>query len=167
MLLGLAGGALALGLYVERLADTETNVCPICHRVIVPGGVHEDAETGLSTELGSALRERGISFTTEQGETSYLNVLVYRFQQRRGGNFSVERPASVGYHVHLIGPGGLKVYVFQETQQALSETLRLLDFPAARGEADHCGGVRREAVEKALDSMAQRARLAARTRAVR
>ena len=98
---------------------------------------------------------KGHHYTRRTGETSYLNVLVYRFQERRGGNFSVERPASVGYHVHLFDQDGLlKVFVFDETQQPLSENIfALLHFPAGGGRS---GSLRselaREGVEKAVDS---------------
>jgi hypothetical protein len=157
LFVGLSGTASALGLYVERLEDTETNTCPVCHRTIVPGVVHENAEAILTTEFGGALLARGISFTTDEGEARYLNVLVYRFQERRGGNFSVERPASVGYHVHLFGPAGLtKVVVFDETQQALSENIfGFFTFLRRGAKWITAEALAREGVDKALDDLAE------------
>ena len=153
----LAGNAFPLGLYVERLLDMESNVCPVCHRVIVPGGIHENAESVLTTEFGGGLKERGISFTTDEGETQYLNVLVYRFQERRGGNFSVERPASVGYHVHLFDKAGLiKMFIFDETQQPLSENVfRFFTFLRRGMKWITAEALAREGVDKALDSLAE------------
>ena len=69
VLVGLSGPAHAIGLYVERLDDTNVNFCPVCHRVIVPGGIHENAEDVIATELGGALIDAGISYTQEPGET--------------------------------------------------------------------------------------------------
>ena len=98
---GLSGPALAIGLYVERLDDMSVNICPVCHRVIVPGSIHENAEDVVTTEMGGALIDAGISYTRSRARRASLNVLIYRFQERRGGEFSVERPASVGFHVHF------------------------------------------------------------------
>ena len=96
---------LAAGLYVERLQNPDIAICPYCHRVIAPGGIHQNAEDILETEFGGSLEEQGITYTTKPGQATYLNVFVYRFQERRGGNFSVVRPASVGFHVHLFQEG--------------------------------------------------------------
>lgn len=124
LLAGLSAQAFALGLYVERLDETNATVCPVCHRVIAPGGIHERAEDVIATQLGGALIEAGIGYTREPGEIRRLDVLIYRYQERRGGNFSVERPASVGFHVHFFDSSGLmKVFVFDETQQPLSENV--------------------------------------------
>ncbi len=124
VLVGLSASAYAIGLYVERLNDLNANFCPVCHKVIVPGGIHENAEDVIETELGGALIDAGIDYTEEPGETRRLDVLIYRFQERRGGAFSVERPASVGFHVHLFDESGLaKVFVFDETQRPLSENV--------------------------------------------
>ena len=83
VLVGLSGSAHAIGLYVERLDDANANFCPVCHQVIVPGGIHENAEDVIATELGGALGDAGISYTQEPGEARCLNVLIYRFQERR------------------------------------------------------------------------------------
>jgi hypothetical protein len=59
VLVGLSGSAHAIGLYVERLDDLNVNFCPVCHQLIMPGGIHENAEDVIGTELGGALRSRG------------------------------------------------------------------------------------------------------------
>ncbi len=130
LLVGLAGPAFAFGLYVRQLESANASTCPVCGRAIMAGGIHETALDTLDTEFGGGLERRGIPFTRDAGEKSYLQVLVYRYQERLGGNMSVERPASVGFHAHLFDEGRLiKMYRFDETQQALSENvLRFFTF---------------------------------------
>ena len=156
VLAGLSGPAHAIGLYVERLDDMNVNVCPVCHRLIVPGSIHENAEDVITTELGGALFDAGISYTQEPGETPCLNVLIYRFQERRGGAFSVERPASVGFHVHFFDSSGLaKVFVFDETQQPLSENVfSFFTFLKRKATWITAGDLAREGVRKAVDFFA-------------
>ncbi len=116
--------AFAFGLYVDILENPNAVTCPVCHKPIMAGGIHETAQATLDTEFGAGLEKRGIKFTREKGERSYLEVFVYRYQERLGGNFSVERPASVGFHAHLYdGRQMIKMYRFDETQQALSENV--------------------------------------------
>ncbi len=156
LFLCLSASAHALGLYVERLQDANVNFCPVCHQVIVPGSIHETAEGLVTTEFGGALEERGLSYTQAPNETVRLEVLIYRFQERRGGNFSVERPASVGFHVHFFDRNGLeKVYVFDETQQPLLENLfRIFTFFKRKGTWITAADLAREGVLKAIDFFA-------------
>ena len=158
----LSFSAHALGLYVERLGDADLDRCPVCHQVIVPGGIHENAEEVLATEFGGALGEKGISYTRAPGETYRLQVLIYRFQERRGGDFSVERPASVGFHVHYFDRNGLvKVFVFDETQQPLSENVfGLFTFLKRKAKWITAGELAREGVRKAVDFFADDLRAA-------
>jgi hypothetical protein len=152
----LSGPAHAIGLYVERLDDTNVNICPICHRVIMPGSIHENAEDVILTELGGALSDAGITYTQEPGKTPHLNVLIYRFQERRGSAFSVERPASVGFHVHYFDSSGLKdVFVFDETQQPLFDNIfRLFTFLRRGARWITAEELSREGVLKAVDFLA-------------
>ena len=156
VLVGLSGSAHAIGLYVERLDDLNVNFCPVCHQLIMPGGIHENAEDVIGTELGGALIEEGIDYSEEPGEARRLNVLIYRFQERRGGAFSVERPASVGFHVHLLDERGLvKVFVFDETQQPLMENIfGFFTFLKRKGRWITAGELSREGVRKAVDFFA-------------
>ena len=148
--------ALAIGLYVERLQDPSVAICPYCHRVIAPGGIHQNAESILMTEFGGSLDGQGVTYTTEPGQANYLNVFVYRFQERQGGNFSVVRPASVGFHVHLFQEGKLtKVFVFDETQQPLSDNLfRIFTFLQRGATWITAGELAREGVHKAVGDFA-------------
>ena len=157
LLLCLSTRALAVGLYVERLEDPDAIVCPICHRPIIPGGIHENAVNIVSTEFGGSLGDHGIAYTTEKGQPAYLNVFIYRFQERRGGNFSVVQPASVGFHVHLFEDGHLKdVFVFDETQQPLSDNIfRFFTFLKRGGKWITAGELAREGVHKAVDALSE------------
>ncbi|MGD0487022.1 MAG: hypothetical protein ABSB94_07500 [Syntrophorhabdales bacterium] len=163
VLAGLSGQAFAIGLYVERLTDMNVNVCPVCHQVIVPGSIHEDAEDLITTALGGALDEKGVGYTQELGVTPCLSVLIYRFQERRGGAFSVERPASVGFHVHLFDSSGLaKVFVFDETQRPLSENVfGFFTFLRRGARWITAGELSREGVGKAVDFFADDLKAAA------
>ena len=156
LLAGLSVEASALGLYVERLEDTGVNVCPVCHRMILPGGIHQNAVDILATEMGGTLEERGLDYTDAPGEARALNVLIYRFQEREGGNFSVVRPASVGFHVHLYeGDKISDVFVFDETQQALSENIfRFFTFLRRGAKWITAGELAREGIHKAIDALA-------------
>ncbi len=153
---GLTASASGIGLFVERLRDLNAERCPYCQRVIRPGDIHESAETILSTEFGGRLQEKGLS-TTDEKETRSLKVLIYRFQERRGGNFAVERPASVGFHVHLYdGPTLLRVFVYDETQRPLSENVfRFPTFVRRGARWVTAGELAREGVDKAVDALTE------------
>lgn len=156
LLVCLAGRAFAVGLYVERLQDPEATTCPYCHRQITTGGIHENAESIMATQVGGYLAERGIPYTAEKGQTPSLNVFIYRFQERQGGNFSVIRPASVGFHMHLYdGDTLVGVFAFDETQQPLSENvLRIFTFFKRGAKWITAGELAREGVHKGVDSFA-------------
>jgi hypothetical protein len=149
--------AAEVGLYIERLDRPNVIECPYCHKAIVAGGIHESAERTLATEFGGSLTEKGIIFTQEKGQTRYLHVFVYRFQERQGGNFSVIRPASAGFHTHLFEGGTLlQTIVFDETQQPLSENvLRLFTFIRRGGKWITVGELAREGVQKSVDRFAE------------
>jgi hypothetical protein len=52
----------------------------------------------------------------------YIEVLMYRYRERQGGNFAVTKPASVGFHMHLLEGNILKkLFVFDKEQKPLSE----------------------------------------------
>ncbi len=144
-----------IGLFVERLKDPNAVRCPHCGKPIAPGSLHESAETVISTQLQRRLDEKGIAHTGEKGQPRSLNVLIYRFEERRGGNFAVERPASVGFHVHLYDGDTLaKVEIFDETQRPLSENIfRFFTFLRRGGKWITADSLAREGVDAAVDSI--------------
>jgi hypothetical protein len=113
-----------LAVVVERVADSSVDKCKYCGRHIKPGEIHKDAQIVIEGQLRNQLTERDIGISMDKKNSRYVNVLVYRFEERRGGNFAVEKPAGVGFHMHLMeGSTVGKIFVFDEDQQALSQNV--------------------------------------------
>jgi len=119
-----AAEAPAIGIYADRLLDTNLVACPYCGRPIRTGAIHQDAEAVLIDELRQGLADNGISYALGRENQRTMQAFVFRFEERRGGNFAVEKPASVGFHLHLMDQQRvIKVFAFNETQQPLSEDI--------------------------------------------
>lgn len=114
-----------LGIVVERFEDGgKIDRCPYCGKLVKAGNVHKDAELILGKALKDGLTARDIGYRENDKEGTYLELLVYRFEERKGGNFAVDRPAGVGFHMHLMESGTVRrVFVFDESQEALSNNL--------------------------------------------
>jgi len=113
-----------LGLSVERIQDIHVDRCHYCGRSFKGGSIHRNAEMVVMEKMKESLTERNIGFREDTKQGRYIHVLIYKYEERRGGNFAVERPASVGFHMHLMeGNTVYKTYQFDEYQQALSENL--------------------------------------------
>lgn len=113
-----------IAIYAERLHDPSLYSCPHCGRPIRPGPVHQDAEAILLDELRQGLADNGIKYSLLRSDAKSIEVFVFRFQERQGGNFAVDKPASVGFHLHLIDQKRVvKVFEFDETQQPLSDNI--------------------------------------------
>jgi hypothetical protein len=155
LIAGTCGSASAIGLTVERLDNPSAVECPQCHKVIVAGGIRESAETTLVSEFGGSLAERGIAYGQQKDQLRRLHVLVYRYQERQGGDFSVVRAASVGFHAHLYEGDNLAgVFVFDETQQPLSENvLRFFTFVRRGAKWITAAELAREGVQKAVNAL--------------
>ena len=115
-----------LGIVVEQLKDgDQTTRCPYCGRTISPGVIHTDAANVVREKLKTALTDRntGYSDGIKKGQP-YINVLIYRYQERKGGNFAVEKPASVAFHMHLMKDNVVgKIFTYAEEQKALTQNL--------------------------------------------
>lgn len=114
------------GIYVERIEDAEgLERCRVCGRIIGIGSMHMDAEVIVENHLKNALNDLEIDYIDHKGTGRYIHVLIYKFTERKGGNLAVDKPASVGLHIHLIEKNNVfkRVYVFEETQQALSQNV--------------------------------------------
>lgn len=123
-----AGTLFAVGdvwVEIERFQGGEGfATCPYCRRQIKVGRIHKDAETIIKKRVQDDLIERGIGLKEDKGQSQYINILIYRFEERKGGNFAVEKPAGVGFHMHLMKDNVVgRVFVFDEDQQALSQNL--------------------------------------------
>lgn len=110
---------------IERFEGSDRFApCRYCGRQIKTGRIHRDAETLIKKSVQDHLTERGIGLRESKGASPFINILVYRFEERKGGNFAVEKPAGVGFHMHLMEGSVLgRVFVFDEDQQALSENV--------------------------------------------
>jgi hypothetical protein len=146
--------AAPVGLSVEALRDPNVIVCPYCHKPIVPGKIRKDAENTLWMEMGGYLDVKGISYTSNTKATIGVDVFIYRFEERSGGNIAAEKPASVAFHVHLLeGDKVSKVVVFDETQEPLFKNiLELPEFLRRRAQWVKAADLAREGVHEAIDS---------------
>jgi hypothetical protein len=114
-----------LGVVVEELKNPKADKCPYCGRAIVPGIMHTDAANIVKEKLKTALTDRNIGYSDgiKKGQM-YVNVLIYRFQERKGGNFAADKPASVSFHMHLMKDGVVgKIFPYSEEQKALTQNL--------------------------------------------
>jgi len=115
-----------LGIEIEKPSGDAEKIerCPYCGRVINVGRIHGDAEAVVKNLLGTALADRDIGYIDGKRKTQYINVLIYRYEERQGGSYAVDKPAGIGFHVHLIKNGALKrFFICEEDQQALMENL--------------------------------------------
>jgi hypothetical protein len=116
-----------VGIVVERAQAKEgekIEQCKYCGKFINVVSIHSDAEKIVKEKLQRALTERGVGYRDGKEKQPYINVLIYRFQERRGGNLGVEKPASVGLHMHLMEGNVVgRTFVFDEDQQSLSQNI--------------------------------------------
>jgi hypothetical protein len=116
-----------LGIVVERMESKEGSIvdaCKYCGKYVKVGHIHSDAEKIIKVKLQQALSEQGFGYKDGKEQQPYISVVIFRFQERKGGNFAVDKPAGVGLHMHLIeGSVVGRTFVFDEDQQALSENI--------------------------------------------
>lgn len=148
--------ARAVDIDIERLPDAKAYICPRCHKPIRTDHIGENAELMLADALRTNLSARQIPFTEgKDREGPRLSILVYRFQERKGSNIAVDKPASIGFHAHLYKGGALvKTVIFDETQQPLSENvLRLGTFLRRGAKWVTVDELCQEGVEKVVDQL--------------
>ncbi len=155
-----AGAAFAIGdlaVVVEKVADPNVDKCKYCGRYIKTGEIHKDAQTIIDGQLRNQLAERDIGISVDKKNPRYVNVLIYRFQERRGGNFAVEKPAGVGFHMHLMEGNTVgKIFVFDEDQQGLSQdVLKVGKFLKRGGKWVTVEQLSQEGIEAGLNSLLQ------------
>ena len=116
-----------VGIVVEKFEPNQherIDTCGYCGKYINRGIIRSDAENIVKGKLQQALTERGIGFRDGKEKQPYISVLIYRFQERKGGNFAVDKPAGIGFHMHLIeGTVVGRTFVFDEDQKALSQDI--------------------------------------------
>jgi len=125
-----------MGIEVEKTSAEEKGIdrCKYCGKFINPGNVHGDAVAIVTDKLKMALTNRTVGYVEDKAKTPRINILIYRYEERKGGNFAVEKPASIGFHMHLTNNNVLKsVFVYEEDQQALMENLLTIGKFVKRG----------------------------------
>lgn len=145
-----------LGIIVERVDGAgETKTCTYCKRVMKVGGIRRDAEVVFSMLLRDGLAARGFGYRLGKNSGNYISLVIHRYEERVGGNLGVERPAGIGFHMHLIERNILtRVFVFDEDQQALSENLFNLGKFVRRGARwITAEELARDAVNEGLDAI--------------
>lgn len=150
------GAAGAVDIDIERIPDTKVYICPRCEKPIRADHIAENAESILADAVKTSLGARYIPFTEGKGrDGARLSILVYRFQERRGSNIAVDKPASIGFHAHLYREGSLvRTAIFDETQQPLSENvLRLGTFLKRGAKWITVDELCREGVERVVDEL--------------
>jgi len=113
-----------VGIYADRAQDMNATACPYCGRPIRPGPIHQDAEAALLDDLRQGLADNGVKYSMGRNDGKSIGIFVYRYQERQGGNFAVDKPASVGFHLHLFDQKiAVKIFEFDETQQPLMDNI--------------------------------------------
>jgi hypothetical protein len=116
-----------VGIVVERVESKENakiDTCRYCGKLINKGSIHSDAEKIVKEKLQQALTQQSVGYRDGKEKQPYISVLIYRFQERKGGNFAIDKPAGVGFHMHLIeGTVVGRIFVFDEDQKALSQDI--------------------------------------------
>jgi hypothetical protein len=90
----------------------------------------EEAEKALSPPGKEELERKPVSAATEIGKELKADFVLmgflFRFEERVGSSLGVEKPASVGYDLHLLRIRGGKIVwsgKFDETQRPLSDDI--------------------------------------------
>jgi hypothetical protein len=116
-----------VGIVVEKVEpknNEKIDTCKYCGKFINIGSIHSDAEKIVKEKLQQALTQRGVGYRDGKEKQPYISVLIYRFQERRGGNLAVDKPAGVGLHMHLVKDTVVgRTFVFDEDQKALSQDI--------------------------------------------
>lgn len=150
-----------VGIYVDKLILPEgsdvINKCKYCGRFLKIGGIHKDAEKTVENQLREGFDERKIVYEWGKKNNRYLHVYIYRFEERRGGNFAVEKPAGVGFHMHLFEDNTIKrIFVFDEDQRPLLENIfNIGKFLRRGGKWITVDVLSQEGMEKGLDALSE------------
>jgi hypothetical protein len=149
-----------IGVFVEKITiDKETSridKCKYCGRLIKVGKIHTDADIIIGNQVGVELDYRKIQHEWGKDKKKYLHVYIYRFEERKGSDFAVEKPAGVGFHMHIIENDSIKrIFAFDEDQRSLSENvLNIGKFFKRGGKWITADVLSQEGIEKGLNSLA-------------
>ncbi len=124
-----------LGIVVEKMEGTgEVKKCAYCGRFMKVGTIPKSADVTLNNILRESFAARDVGYRDDKNNGNYINLLIFRYEERVGGNLGVDKPAGLGFHMHLMENDVLKrVFAFDEDQQPLSENLFNLNKFLRRG----------------------------------
>lgn len=147
-------------IFVERIHKSVGGAmekCPYCGRVIKTGPIQRDAEETVLRQVEDALSQNDIPFTDDKDSNRRLNIFIYRYAERKGGNYAVEKPAGVGLHMHLYENNALKrVFMFDEDQEALMDNLLSIGkFLRRGGRWITVEALSEEAIEKGIETLSE------------
>jgi hypothetical protein len=121
------------GVLFDRLVEDDS------YELVSPGqakGVFSaivNSDSSLAMTPLRILQEVGMTFEADAVLAGY----IYRWREREGADYAIERPASVAFDLHLINPEDGTVLwkvKFDKTQQSLSENiLDIATFVEGRG----------------------------------
>jgi len=153
LLAGFVSAEAQVGIFADRLLDPKEYYCPVCKKLIRPGHIGLEGEASMISGAREALAAANVEYVLGREEEKRIGFFVFRFEERRGSGWSVERPASVGFHAHLFRQGSLiKVFEFNETQQPLSENvLKLGTFLNRGGRWITAGELAKEGIDRAIE----------------
>lgn len=114
-----------LGIVIEKMEGSgEVRQCKYCGKFMKVGRIPKDAEITLGNILREGLSAQDVGYVNGTNKGNYINLLIFRYDERVGGNLGVDRPAGVGFHMHLMENNALKrTFIFDEDQQSLTENL--------------------------------------------
>lgn len=114
-----------IGIVVEKMEGVgEVKQCTYCGRFTKVGNVPKDTTIILGNILREGLSAHDVGYRNDKNNGNYINLLIFRYEERVGGNLGVDKPAGVAFHMHLMESNVLKrIFIFDEDQQALSENL--------------------------------------------
>lgn len=145
-----------IGIIVEKMMDKEVSVCKFCKTVINAGRIHSDGPHIVENHIKNHLFTKGIvSQECDYTIDKCIYVLLYRFEEKIGGDFSVEKPASVGFHMHLLDKTTpVRSYTFDEEQKPLlANLLGIGKFLKRKGRWIDATTLSEEGVKKGLEKL--------------
>ncbi len=111
--------------YLTRLIQEKMDAMGT-FRILPPEEVEEALSESDRTQFDLNPLRSSIQLGKKLGVDFMMIGFLFRFEQRVGSSLGVDRPASVGFDVHLIRLGDGKIVwsgKFDETQRPLSENL--------------------------------------------
>ncbi|MCX7858051.1 MAG: hypothetical protein N2513_08775 [Deltaproteobacteria bacterium] len=145
-----------MGLIVERATESGISTCRFCANVLRTGRIHSDGTHIIENHIRNYLFSKKIvPQECDLNVDRCIYVLLYAFEEKVGGNLSVEKPAKVGFHIHLLDRMvPVSSFTFHEEQKPLfSNLLGIGKFFKRKAKWIDATTLAEEGVKKALDTI--------------